>query len=167
VRAGTRLEVLGLAALMGICVAFVASFVLGIGFPTRVPARSAAVEVGPAAGAVAGRVEVLNASGVAGLARTVTRRLRDAGFDVVYYGNAAGFDGDSSVVIARAGGDGVARSASAALGIGAVRVEPDPSGLVDATVVVGRDWAARQAAPTAAGANGWRARVGRWLRPGS
>ena len=162
-----RLEFAVLAALLLLCAAFVASFVLGIGIPSRAPARTAVTaEAGPAAGLVAGRVEVLNASGVAGLARSVTRRLRDAGFDVVYYGNAAGFDGDSSVVIARAGGDGVARAASVALGIRAVRVEPDSSILVDATVVVGRDWAERQAAQAADGADGWRARIGRWLRPG-
>src|SRR2546426_4674170 len=50
-------------------------------------------------------VEVLNASGRAGLARTATRVLREAGVDVVYYGNAPATLGtlDSTRILVRRG----------------------------------------------------------------
>ena len=89
------------------------------------------------------RVEVLNAGGVAGLAREVTNLLRDDGFDVVQYGNAGTFDRDSTVVIDRVGRDEMAEGVANALGIRNVLTEPDPNLLVDVTVLLGRDWAER------------------------
>jgi hypothetical protein len=89
------------------------------------------------------RVEVLNAGGVAGLAREVTNLLRDDGFDVVQYGNAGTFDRDSTVVIDRVGNDEMAAGVANALGIRNVLTEPDPNLLVDVTVLLGRDWAER------------------------
>jgi hypothetical protein len=86
------------------------------------------------------RVEVLNASGVSGLARRGTERLRSQGFDVVYYGNASGASPDSSVVIDRAGNLAAADSVAGALGLQRVRVEPDSTLYLDVTVVLGRDW---------------------------
>lgn len=88
-------------------------------------------------------VEVLNGGGISGMAATVTNRLRDAGFDVVYYGNAESFDEERrSVVIARAGNTGAARAVADTLGIDNVLSEPDPNLYVDVTVVVGREWTA-------------------------
>lgn len=52
------------------------------------------------------QIEVLNASGIPGLARTATQRLREAGLDVVYYGNSSqpgDSTGDSTVVLIRSG----------------------------------------------------------------
>jgi len=89
------------------------------------------------------RVEVLNAGGVAGLAREVTNQLRDDGFDVVQWGNAGTFDRDSTVVIDRVGNDEMAEGVANALGIRNVLTEPDPNLLVDVTVLLGRDWAER------------------------
>ena len=89
------------------------------------------------------RVEVLNAAGVAGVARDVTNLLRDDGFDVVQYGNASSFDRDSTVVIDRVGRMELAEGVANALGIHNVLVEPDPDLFVDVTVMLGRDWAAR------------------------
>src|SRR5688572_21652396 len=43
------------------------------------------------------RVEVLNASGVPGLAAKGRTMLRDRGFDVVYVGNASGYEPDTSL----------------------------------------------------------------------
>jgi hypothetical protein len=86
-------------------------------------------------------VEVLNTTEVVGLARSVTRRLRDAGLDVVYYGSASGDLIDTTEVLVRRGeverGERVAR----ALRAGVVRAAPDASRLVDVTVRVGRDLA--------------------------
>lgn len=87
------------------------------------------------------RVEVLNAAGVPGLARDATDRLRSAGFDVVYYGNAQGFSPDSSLVLDRAGREEDARQVADALQIGRVHSRPDTSLYLEATVVIGRDWA--------------------------
>jgi hypothetical protein len=86
------------------------------------------------------RVEVLNAGGVSGLARTATLRLRDAGFDVVQFGNARTFDRDSSAVIDRVGRIDLAEAVANALGIRNVLSEPDPNLFVDVTVLLGRTW---------------------------
>ena len=90
------------------------------------------------------RVEVLNAGGVSGLARTATLRLRAAGFDVVQFGNARSFDRDSSVVIDRIGRSDLAEGVANALGIGNVLSEPDPNLFVDVTVLLGRTWSGRE-----------------------
>lgn len=86
------------------------------------------------------RVDVRNAAGVAGWARTVTQRLRRAGFDVVDFGNARSFDLDSSVVIDRVGNLQDAASVAEVLGIRRVVSEPDSNLFVDVTVRVGADW---------------------------
>ncbi len=88
------------------------------------------------------RVEVLNRSGVSGVAREATASLRDQGFDVVYYGNAGTYGQDPSVVIDRVGNVHSAELISAALGIPGVRSEPDPTLLVDVTVLLGPEWTA-------------------------
>lgn len=85
------------------------------------------------------RIEVLNAAGRPGLARTVTTTLRDQGFDVVFYGNARR-GRDSSIVLGRGGDPRAARAVAAALDIAAVRHDPDTTLLLDATVVLGKDW---------------------------
>jgi hypothetical protein len=86
------------------------------------------------------RVEVLNAAGVAGLARTATNRLRDRGFDVVYYGNARSLHPDSSWVIDRVGDPAVAHHVARTLGISRVASRPDPDLYLEVTVVLGTDW---------------------------
>ena len=91
-------------------------------------------------------VEVLNTTQAVGLARAATRLLRDAGIDVVYFGSDTGAVVDSTQVLVRRGTpDGAARVA-AALGVGAIRQLPDAGRLVDVTVRIGRDFAARLAA---------------------
>lgn len=139
-----RAEVVGLGAAMVVVAAFVVSFVRGFEAEVGGEAPRDAVvrpHVTPEPSApVRGTVEVLNAAATAGLARRATRQLRDAGFDVVYYGNARASAEDSSVVIDRVGTIGVARAAAASLGIARVRSEPDSGLFVDATVVVGVDW---------------------------
>jgi hypothetical protein len=89
------------------------------------------------------RVEVLNGAGVSGLARDVTRMLRDLNFDVVFYGNAAGGAQDSSVVLDRTGNADHARRVADALDIAAVRSEPDSTLYLEATVILGADWRER------------------------
>jgi hypothetical protein len=158
------------AAVLALCAAFVVSFALGLrrAPAPRPAAASAAASVAHAPAAhdrPLARVEVLNGSGRAGMARAATERLRNAGFDVVYFGNATGSSGDSSVVIDRVGNDSIARAVAHSLGITNVRSERDASLLLEATVIVGTEWPADvPAAVSEAGA--WR-RLVRWLRPTS
>ena len=90
-------------------------------------------------------VEVLNASGRPGNARVGTRLLREAGIDVVYFGNAVGPDNalDSTRLIVRRGDRKVAEQVRAALGMGRILVEPDTTKLLDVSVLLGADFPPR------------------------
>lgn len=98
----------------------------------------------PAAAPGEGRVtvDVRNAGGVSGMARTATDHLRSAGFDVVSTGNADRMDKDSSVVIDRIGNLRAAAEVAEALGIGTVVTRPDSNLFVDVTVELGSEWRA-------------------------
>ncbi|HEY7766916.1 LytR C-terminal domain-containing protein, partial [Longimicrobium sp.] len=90
------------------------------------------------------RVAVLNASGIPRLADRGRAWLRDDGrFDVKEIGNAPGFSPDSSVVLDRVGKVDHARAVADALGISRVESRPDANLYLDVTVVLGKDWAAR------------------------
>jgi polyisoprenyl-teichoic acid--peptidoglycan teichoic acid transferase len=140
--ARTKLENAAILAALLICAAFAASFILGLRrgpvVTETVGAYAPAPEAPPAR--AAGRIEVLNASGRSGLARAATDRLRGGGFDVVFFGNASGFSGDSTLILDRTGDDAVARAVARYLGMGVVRTQRDTTLFVDATVVIGRDW---------------------------
>lgn len=86
-------------------------------------------------------VEVRNAGGVQGMARSATDFLRGAGYDVVTLGNAESFDQDRSVVIDRVGEMRMARLVAETLGVDSVVSEPDPELFVDVTVRLGARWA--------------------------
>src|SRR2546425_12505553 len=92
-------------------------------------------------------VEVLNASGRSGLARSGVRVLRQAGIDVVSFGNAPAAVGtlDSTRIVVRrpAAGVGVGDQVRRALGVGRVMVQPDTTKLLDASVFLGADFAPR------------------------
>jgi hypothetical protein len=140
-----RLEIAGLALASLLVLAFIASFLRGLGGPGPIAVTETldvetapAVEVPPVEGRI--RVEVLNGSGRPGLARAVTDRLREAGFDVVYFGNARA--ADSSVVLARVADADGARAVAQRLAISKVREQPDSTLLLDVTVILGKDFAA-------------------------
>ena len=86
------------------------------------------------------RVEVLNGGGISGAARRATDLSREAGFDVVYFGNANSFDHAESEVVDRVGRPDLALAVAEVLGILNVRSEPDPDLYVDVSVVLGSDW---------------------------
>jgi LytR cell envelope-related transcriptional attenuator len=86
------------------------------------------------------RVEVLNGGGRVRMARAATQRLRGAGFDVVFFGNASTFDRDSSVVLDRVGNQEWARRVADELGIRRIRTEPDTNLYLDVSVVLGMEW---------------------------
>jgi hypothetical protein len=134
----SRARQLALAGTVLLVLVLVGSLVAGLGGDRpeedASPASSAAA---PRPARV--RVEVLNAAGIPGLARTVTDRLRDRGFDVVYFGNGRGFSPDTSLVLDRATHPDAARQVAAALGIRRVLSRPDSTLYLDVTVVLGKD----------------------------
>lgn len=85
------------------------------------------------------KVEVLNATDTRGLARTATFVLRDAGFDVVYFGNT-GERRDSTLVLDRSGHPDWAALAQGVMQPAAIAARADSGRLVDLTVLVGRRW---------------------------
>ena len=86
------------------------------------------------------RVEVLNGSGEAGLARNATHALRTEGFDVVFFGNAGRFDHAHSMVLDRVGDPRGARAVAHAMGIDSVVTAVDSSLMLEVTIVLGDDW---------------------------
>lgn len=88
-------------------------------------------------------VEVLNGAGEPGAAAQITDALRDAGYDVKTFGNAASFEYEETVVIDRSGVSNAARTVADALGVEEVRSEPQPALYLDATIILGRDWRSR------------------------
>lgn len=108
------------------------------------------------------RVEVLNGAGVDGLARRMTERLRERGFDVVYYGNAERFGYDTSFAVARVESLEPAWRVARTLGLRSVRQEPKRDLYLDVTVVLGADLAARDGADPPLEPGGSPTGAGRW-----
>ena len=141
----SRFEVVAIAVLVVVLIAFAIS--LGRRMlsepsePVRVDTAQAVVTPEPPAGPRI-RVEVLNASGKAGLARRATESLRSQGFDVVYFGTARrdAVAGGRSVVLDRVGNLRNAQQIARALNIQRVESKPDPGLVLDVTVLLGGDW---------------------------
>jgi hypothetical protein len=85
------------------------------------------------------RVEVLNATATRGLGRRAMQAMRDAGFDVVYFGNAKERS-DSSVVLVRSGHPQWAALAAKTLQGARVESKPDTSRYLDLTILIGSRW---------------------------
>ncbi|HMZ27246.1 MAG TPA: LytR C-terminal domain-containing protein, partial [Elusimicrobiota bacterium] len=85
-------------------------------------------------------VKVWNASGRAGLALEVTRRLRRDGFDVIDWGNYTGRQNKSRVVD-RSGHFERARRVADRLGLLGAYSDADPALRTDVEVVLGEDFA--------------------------
>ena len=83
-------------------------------------------------------IEVLNGNGRTGLARTVTRQLRQQGLDVVFFGSTG--KTDSTEIVVRRGDDGAGSVVARALGSGRIRVELDTLRRVDVSVILGADF---------------------------
>ncbi len=90
------------------------------------------------------QVEVRNGCGVDDLGAGMRRFLRAQGFDVVQVDNHHRFDVAKSHVIDRAGNLDAARQVAEALGLPSERVRQElrPNLYLDASVVIGRDYAA-------------------------
>ncbi|HWH04251.1 MAG TPA: LytR C-terminal domain-containing protein [Gemmatimonadales bacterium] len=101
----------------------------------------------PGDGAAGPRVTVAvqNASGRPGLARLGTRVLRDAGIDVLSFGNSgdARHPLDSTRILVRRGSASVGERIRRALKVGKVVMDPDSTLLLDASVLLGADFSPR------------------------
>jgi hypothetical protein len=89
------------------------------------------------------QLEVLNGCGKDGLASEMQRYLRGRGFDVVDTGNHVHFGVEKTLVIDRLGNDHAALQIAKALGLDsdAISTEPKPELYLDASVIVGCDYA--------------------------
>lgn len=86
-------------------------------------------------------VEVLNGTDHPGLARGVTRRLREAGLDVITFGNAtADQRRDTTRILVRRGDSTAAEPVRRVLGLGETVVARDTLLRVDVTVILGSDY---------------------------
>lgn len=90
-------------------------------------------------------VEVLNASGRGGLARSGVEVLRRAGMDVVFFGNAERDlrGADSTRILVRRGSVDAGERVREALGVGRVVMAPDSTLLLDVSVLLGADFVPR------------------------
>jgi hypothetical protein len=86
--------------------------------------------------------EVLNATERTGAARAGTRRLREAGIDVVFYGNAPAAAGtlDSTSIVVLRGSPEHGERIRKALGTGRVVLKTDSTRLLDVRVLLGADF---------------------------
>jgi hypothetical protein len=84
-------------------------------------------------------VEVLNGTQRRGAARIAMRILRQAGFDVLYFGDAPA-PADTTLVLVRRGEREPGEWLLDALGTGQLRLELDSLRRVDLTVILGPDW---------------------------
>ncbi|MDB4951039.1 MAG: hypothetical protein JWM27_3688 [Gemmatimonadetes bacterium] len=136
-----RLQNLGLAALGLVVLGLLASSVMGVAGKAS-PAAPASLPAGAVPEPPADRiqVEVLNASGRPGLAKDVMRYLRERGFDVVSTGNARPPDGTATRVLARTRDVRAAREVAESLHVATVATQVDTTLVLDASVVLGRDW---------------------------
>ena len=86
------------------------------------------------------KVEVLNGSGDRGAAGQVGDFLLSLDYDVVAVDNAESFDHETSVLLDRSGIGLPLAELGARIGADSIVVAPDPDLLLDATLILGRDW---------------------------
>lgn len=84
--------------------------------------------------------EVLNGTSRRGLARLVTRLLRQGGVDVVYFGTASAPATATEIFVRRGNDTAPGLRVADALGAGTVRVVPAPERRVDLTIIIGNDY---------------------------
>jgi hypothetical protein len=87
-----------------------------------------------------GQIQVLNGCGKSGVAETFRNFLTDFGFDVIEFGNARSWNYERTLVISRAPSDGIARDLARVLGTPRVVHLQHSASLVEATVVIGKDF---------------------------
>ena len=162
-RGGGRIETAAIVVFALVLGAFGAStWMRHVGPQTRSPLASAGDSLAPPpVERERIRVQVRNGSGIPGAAAEVTEFLRDAGFDVVDFGNAEEFDEPRTVVIDRVGAPDRAREVAAALRGVPIRSAVDTTLYLDVTVLVGRDAPGLLSGGDVEEDRGWREWLGR------
>ena len=88
-------------------------------------------------------VQVLNGNGRPGVGEEVAERLIGHGFRVVLSSNAPNFDYEKTLIITyedTEAGDAIAEQAKQLIGLGEVQISAQSQGIVDLTIVVGKDF---------------------------
>lgn len=89
------------------------------------------------------RVQILNGNGEPGIGQEVATRLVGEGFRVILSGNARSLDHEETLIItydSDAESRALAERARELLGVGEVQVSTQDQGIVDLTIVVGKDF---------------------------
>ena len=89
------------------------------------------------------RVQVLNGNGIPGIGQDVADLLVGEGFRVILSGNARSLDHEKTLIITYDSsevGMGLAERAKELLGVGEVQISGQDQGIVDLTIVVGKDF---------------------------
>ncbi|MFP5298276.1 MAG: LCP family protein [Actinomycetota bacterium] len=89
------------------------------------------------------RVQILNGNGVPGIGQEVATRLVGEGFRVILSGNARRLDHERTLIIvydSTGESRALAERARELLGVGEVQVSTQDQGIVDITIVVGKDF---------------------------
>ncbi len=86
------------------------------------------------------RVEVLNGTKVPKLAQKVTARIRELGFDVIYYGTYDSEINQTFIFDRKYPDLSAGKLLAKEIGNPKVYFEADPDNLVDITVVIGKDY---------------------------
>jgi anionic cell wall polymer biosynthesis LytR-Cps2A-Psr (LCP) family protein len=89
------------------------------------------------------KVQVLNGNGVPGIGQEVAKKLIGAGFRVVLTGNARKMNYEQTLIITyddSTAGQALAERARKLIGVGQVQVSEQSQGIVDLTIVIGKDF---------------------------
>jgi hypothetical protein len=89
------------------------------------------------------RVQVLNGNGVPGIGEEVAELLQGEDFRVILSGNAQRLNYKETLIVTydeTTGGQATAERAQELLGVGKVQVSAQGQGIVDLTIVVGKDF---------------------------
>ncbi|HYN35551.1 MAG TPA: LCP family protein [Actinomycetota bacterium] len=89
------------------------------------------------------RVQILNGNGVPGIGEKVAEKLNSENFRVLLSGNARSLDYEETLIVtydSSEEGLAIAERAQKLLGVGEVQVSAQGQGIVDLTIVVGKDF---------------------------
>ena len=87
-----------------------------------------------------GQIQILNGCGKSGVAEAFRDFLTGLGFDVIEFGNARNWNYEHTMVISRAPSDRIASDMARMLGTRRVLHLQHPESLVEATVIIGKDY---------------------------
>lgn len=87
-----------------------------------------------------GQIQILNGCGKPGAAEQFRNYLTDRGFDIIEFGNAGSWNYAHTLVIARTSNEPVARDLAKVLDTENLIHLSDPLAMVDATVIIGKDY---------------------------